>query len=300
MKKVTFLIVSFSLVTSIFVASTLVNAQALYTAPTVDTMQDFHIDKDGYVKIAQAKVFQVSGTTFYVRYYVGLAFIRLIVKTEKSTKAYRRFGDEITLNQIYENDSINIEGKIENGSDTLSIIASKLTNFSNQKEVAGFKGIISGMGSTTGSLILTTQNQGTITVATDASTQIRKGSRIISIDLVRNGDHVTDTTGTYDHKTKTLDANVIVIYTDMSIYRERNFEGTLKEISGGNANTIIFNTEGVDYKIAPLEILEVMNKKRGPVSLKRFVAGDTIRVYGKIRETEEPIIDAEVIRNLNL
>ncbi|MSR79031.1 MAG: hypothetical protein EXS59_02700 [Candidatus Taylorbacteria bacterium] len=296
MKKILLLAVAFSLITSF----SAVNAQAIYSAPTSETVQDFHIDSDGYAKISQAKVFQVAGTSYFVRYYFGLAFIRLLVKTTDSTKVYRRYGDEITFSQIKEGDIINIEGKIEGGSDSLNVVATKLTNFSNEKQITGFKGIISGTGSTAGSLMLTTENQGIITVLT-SNAQIRKGTRIIGTDLIRNGNRVTDATGTFDHATKTLDASVVVIYADMSVYKERNFNGIFKSLNAGNPQTINFvTTDGKSYTLNLNSNITIMRKNKNTASLKRFVEGDTIRIFGKIREVEEPIIDTEVIRNLNL
>lgn len=275
-------------------------SQAIYTAPTSDTAQDFHIDKDGYAKISQAKVFQIAGSTLYVRYYFGIAFIRLVVKSDQHTKVYRRYGDEITFSQIAEGDTLNIEGKIESGSDALSIVATKLTNFSNQKSIADFSGTVSGNGTEPGSFLLNVTNIGLITVNTGPATQIQKGSRTIGIDLVRSGDKVTNTAGTYDHATKKLAANVVVIYTDLSIYQPRNFEGTLKTFTSGTPPTIVFATEGKEYPVTLEANALILNNKRKTVSLQRFVTGDTIRVYGNIREAEEPAIDAEVIRNLDL
>jgi len=286
----------FALTLSGFAAS----AQATYNAPKNDAMQDFHIDKDGYVTIYQAQVYQISGTSFYLRYYVGLAFIRILVKTEAITKVFRRFGDEITLKQINPGDVINVEGKIENGADTLSLIATKITNFSNQKEISGFSGIVSGTGSTTGSFILNTKNQGMITLNTSSTTQIRKGSRIITTDLVHNGDQVTSTVGTFDHSNMTLAANVIVIYTDMKVFAERNFQGTLKAVSQANPPILTVNAEGKDYSVMGTANTAILNTKRSAVSIQRFVVGDTIRIYGNIREAENPIIDAQIIRNISL
>lgn len=271
-----------------------------YNLPENDSAQDFHIDKDGNVRIRQAKVFQITGTTFYIRYYVGMTFIRVMVKTEASTKVYRRFGDEIKLSQIAVGDLLNIDGKVENGSDNLSVMASKLINFSNQKAISGFSGTITAMGSTTKSFILNAGNQGVITLAIGDSTQIKKGNRTIPADLVRVGDKVTSTVGTFDHATKILDSNVIVIYTDMKVYVKRNFQGTLKTIAAGDRPEMTVNIDGKNYSVIMNANAEVMNKQRAAVSTKRFVVGDTIRIYGNIREVEEPIIDAEIIRNLSL
>ena len=271
------------------------------TYPTASdgSVQDFHIDKNGKVKVNQAKVMQVSGTTFYARYYMGLAFIRMLIKTNPNTKVFRKFGDEIPLNQIVAGDTINIEGEIESGADNLSVIAHKLTNFSNQKAIDNFRGVISAIGSTTRSFILTAKND-VLMVTIGTTTQIKKGNRIISTDLIRNGDIVTDAVGTYDHKTKILDANVVVIYIDKNIFAERNFEGTLKSISTGSTPTLTVNTEGKDYSIILTSDTTIINKNRKPVSVKRYLEGDTVRIYGAIREAEEPIIDAQIVRNIDL
>lgn len=286
---------------SLSALGTAVHAQT-ETRPTPqnDALQDFHIDKDGYVSIRQAKIVQISGTSFYARYYVGLAFIRILIKTDKNTDVRRRFGDQIPLGLIETGDTINLEGKVENGADSLSVIASKIVDFSNQKEISSFKGSIVNTGGGAGTFMLASANRGTITITTGTTTQIRKGNRIISPDLVRVGDTVTDTVGTYDHANKTLDANVIVVYTDMNVYEPRNFEGTLKTISAGNPTMITFNTEGRDYSVPITNNIVILNKARKPVSLKRYIEGDTIRVYGAIREAEEPIIDAEVLRDVSL
>lgn len=274
-------------------------SQATYTTPQ-DAVQDFHIDRDGNIKVRQAKIMQVSGNSFYARYYVGLAFIRILIKTDKATEVRRRFGDQILISQIEVGDIVNLEGKIENGADSLSVVASKLVNFSNQKEISSFNGTIIGKGSKEGSFTLMTENQNAIQINTGTTTQIRKGNRIITPELVRNGDRVTDTVGTFDHASKNLEANVVVIYTDMGVYQSRNFEGTLKTLSVGNPTTLVLNTEGKDYTVTLSEKTEILNKARRAVSIKRYLEGDTIRVYGAIRESEEPIIDIELVRNVSL
>lgn len=272
---------------------------ATYAAPADDSAPDFHIDKDGNISVHQAKVMQVAGTSFYTRYYVGLAFIRMLVKTDSNTKVYRRFGDEIDLNQIAVGDMLNIEGQIESGADSLSVVASKLTDFSNQKQISDFKGVIVGTGPVAGSFILFTKID-TVTIHTSTTTQIKKGSRIIPPALVQNGDMVVNTAGTYDHATKILDANVVVIYIDKNIFLPRNFEGVLKTVSPNNASALTITTEGKDYSVMLSGNTAVLNKRRKPVSIKRYLEGDTVRIYGAIREAEEPIIDAEILRNTSL
>lgn len=282
-----------------------INSATAETQPKIDpnadeSAQDFHIDRYGKVQIKQAKVMQIAGTTFYVRYYVGTAFLRILVKTNDTTKTFRRYGDEISLSQINAGDTIDIDGTIETGSDTLSVVATKLVNFSNQQAVSSFSGTVVGTGSNYGSLVLRTKN-GNITINTGTTTQIKKGTRIITTDLVKNGDQVTDASGTFDYATKTLDAKVVSIYVDMKTFKSRNFEGTLKSISTNNGQTtFLFNTENRDYQVILTGSTVILNKSKNPVSLKRYLEGDTIRIYGAIRESENPIIDAEVVRNISL
>ncbi|MSU55284.1 MAG: hypothetical protein EXS46_01960 [Candidatus Taylorbacteria bacterium] len=262
--------------------------------------QDFHIDKNGVVIMNQSKVMQTAGTTFYTRYYIGQAFIRVLVKTDVTTKVRRRYGDQITLKEINDGDNINVVGKMETGADTLSVVATEIVNFSNQKEIAGFKGTIVGTGTTTSTLILKTADQTTITINTSGSTQIRKGTRFLTADKVINGDKIIDTVGTFDRSTNTLEANVLVVYTDMNVYNERNFQGTLKALTTGNEPTMTVTIENKDYKISLTPKTEILNNKRKNISLQRFVVGDTLRIYGNFREVDEPIIDAQLIRNLSL
>jgi hypothetical protein len=44
----------------------------------------------------------------------------------------------------------------------------------------------------------------------------------------------------------------------------------------------------------------IMSANRNSALLNRFVAGDTIRLYGTREEIDDPVIDAEVVRNTNL
>ncbi len=272
------------------------------TAPTtnVESYKDFHIGGDGRGIIGQVKVVQIVGNTFYVRYNVGSTFIRVVIKTDKNTKIFRRYGDEIRSNQIGEGNILYVEGALENSSDNLILLATKIINLTNQKEIAGFKGTITGNASSAGNFILTTSNGENITLNIGTTTQIKKGTRILSPSALQVGDKVIDTTGTYDHATKSLESVVVVVYTDMKKYAPRNFEGVLKEVSTGSPQTLTFAVEGTDYKVTLPGKADILSKNRKPVSIQRFVIGDNIRVFGKIREVDEHIIDAEVIRNMSL
>jgi hypothetical protein len=62
---------------------------------------------------------------------------------------------------------------------------------------------------------------------------------------------------------------------------------------------------GVDYTVKISDKTPVQKKNRAPGQLTRFVAGDTIRFFGAVREEEKTlqdalVVDAEVLRNLSL
>jgi hypothetical protein len=87
----------------------------------------------------------------------------------------------------------------------------------------------------------------------------------------------------------------------MKTFNARNFEGKLKSVNNsGELPTLVVSTEGKDYRVFLKKPLIILNKAKNPVSIKRYLEGDTVRVYGAIREAEEPIIDAEVVRNVDL
>lgn len=299
MKTKTLISLCLSLVLLVNLLGNFLVAEAL-TPPAPDTaFQELHIDSQGNIRAGQVKVMLIAGTSIYVRYYVGLAFLRILLKTDTNTKILRKFGDEIPFSQIAVGDILNVEGKIESGADSLTIISNKLVDFSNQKEISSFQGTISGTGTTSGSFILNTK-KGPITIVTGTTTQIKKGNRIITSNLVRNGDTVTDVVGTFDHATNTIDANVVVIYINKNIFIPRNFEGTLTAITSTVPPALLMKIEGKEYSVVLSASTPILNKARTSVSIKRYLEGDTVRIYGAIREAEEPIIDAQIVRNISL
>ena len=57
---------------------------------------------------------------------------------------------------------------------------------------------------------------------------------------------------------------------------------------------------GKDYDIKLDNKTVLLNVKRNTLSLKRFVAGDDIKLYGATSESAPMTITAEVVRNLSL
>ena len=87
----------------------------------------------------------------------------------------------------------------------------------------------------------------------------------------------------------------------MSYYKPKNFEGVLEEVVGTTLPTSIKVLIGrTSFLVNLKEKASVLKKNKNLVSLNRFVVGDKVRLYGVIREVDEAIIDADIVRNLNL
>jgi hypothetical protein len=115
------------------------------------------------------------------------------------------------------------------------------------------------------------------------------------------GDTITKASGDYDLPTKTLNANSVTTFVDPLYYKPKNFQGTLKEVLGTTLPASLkVSVDGKIYTVNLTTKTSVWNTLRNSVSLSRYVAGDTVRIYGAIREVDEPIIDAEIVRNISL
>jgi hypothetical protein len=60
------------------------------------------------------------------------------------------------------------------------------------------------------------------------------------------------------------------------------------------------NWAGQIYTVYLNNNSSVLNKEKKATTLSRFEEGDKVRLYGAIREADELLIDAEVIRNMDL
>lgn len=302
MKKSAFSLFSILVLCGVLLFSSPAAAQ---TAGALSPLQsqsspDFHIDQNGNATVYQAKVMLIAGTTFYARFYVGASFIRFLIKTSPDTTSVsRRYGGTISISDIRIGDTLNVQGSIEGESDSLSLLASTIVDFSNEKQIAdGFTGTISGFASTT-AFLLTTPDGSLINVNVGTTTEIRKGSRFLDFSHLSVGDKVTDAAGTLDRKTNILDADVVVLYIDESLYQPQNFQGTLKAVESDPA-ALIVTVGGADYTVYPKANAKIFTGRWKPTGFGRFLSGDTVRFYGARREADTPIIDAEVFRNLNL
>lgn len=262
---------------------------------------EVHISKDGSLSVTAAKVMQLAGKTFFMRLYWGDAFVRFTVKTGIQTKFLRATGELTNLSEINVGDYLDITGQLESGSDILSVIATTITNSSVQKEQASFSGKISSIDSGLTQFSLVTKNAGQVTIATDGNTVFTKGSRTLDFAHLKVGDTITKTAGDYNLPTKTLQATTVKTYVDPAFYLPKTVEGKLVEVISATAPfSIKVNISGVVYLVNLNDKTQILNKNRAAVVLNRFVVGDNIRVFGTVREIDDPVIDAEVVRNTNL
>ncbi len=259
------------------------------------------IKPDGKVSIQNAKIMQFAGSTIYVRLHWEESFIRMTVKTNTKTSLTRKFGENISVSDIKIGDRINVEGNLEPGPDSLTVNASSVVNLSDEREQNKFSGKIYERIGTPGGFLMMTNDGQIITIIFDEKIEILKGTGVVGYRDVSVGDIVQYSSGVFDHSKKTLYAKMARIFLDMNQFKSRNFQGTLRSISGTTLPTIItVNVDSKDYTIKLGAECSVMNTMRKPLSLSRFVIGDTVRFYGAIREREPEIIDAIVVRNISL
>ncbi len=261
---------------------------------------EVHITKDGLATITDTKVMQIAGGTLFTRMYWGDSYVRLTVKTDQNTKFYRGTGEVTTLAEVSVGDMLDVTGQLTGG-DVLTLVTSTVKNSSVQKKQTVFSGKVQGVDVASKSFILNDKKIGTITVLSTTTTRFVKGNRTLDLAHVNVGDTITKVAGDYNINTRTLVADSVLTYVDLNMYKPRNFQGSLKEMVVNNVpGSIKMLIEGKVYTINITENTSVLNTARSKVSLNRFETEDTVRVYGAIREVDEPIIDAEVVRNISL
>jgi hypothetical protein len=268
---------------------------------TLGANTEVSITSDGSATIFGAKVMQLAGGTFFMRMYWGEAYVRFVVKTNSKTKILRGTGEATNISEIKEGDTLDIRGVLESGSDTLNIIAGSIKNSSVQKKQSSFSGKVISIDLSSNQFTLNSKTDGQITIHTNGSTVFKKGGRELDLEHLKIGDTITKTYGDYNLTTKTLEATNVVTFIDPTFYKPQNFEGKLKSVEGLVAPTqIVLSISGIDYTINIASNTSVLSKNRSTALLNRFVAGDTIRIYGTREEIDAPVIDAEIVRNINL
>lgn len=261
---------------------------------------EIHVTRDGKASVTSAKVMQSAGNTFFARLYWGDAFVRITIKTNSSTKFTRATGEATTISEIKDSDLLDVSGELQSQSDTLTLIASSIKNSSVQKEQTTLSGNVKGVDLLNRRFTLYSRERGEVLINISTSTQFIKGNRTLDLEHVRVGDQIIKTSGDYDIPSKILSAQSVTTHIDPALFKPRLFIGKLAEVSSVEARSIKVTVGDVLFTVYLNEKTEILKNNRSTTTLQRFVAGDTIRLYGTRREVDDPIIDTEVVRNINL
>lgn len=261
---------------------------------------EIHVTKDGKAAVSSAKVTQIAGNTFYARLYWGDAFVRMTIKTNSTTKFLRAGGEATTIAEIKEGDLLDASGELQSQSDTLTLMASSVKNSSVQKEQTTLSGNVKNVDLLNRKFTLYSKERGEVTINISTSTQFTKGNRTLDLEHVRTSDRITKTSGDYDIPTKTFMAQSVITYVDPALFKPRNFVGKLTKTPSTTDTSIKITVGEIPFTIIMGDKTTILRSNKSTTTLQRFIEGDSIRLYGVRREADDPIIDAEIIRNTNL
>ena len=277
-----------------------IGALLIPTMLSAAAFSELHLTSDGAFSAKGLTVIQRAGTSMYTRASWGRAFIRVTVLTNASTTVVKNYGEQSSVGDITEGHVVDVEGTLAFGADSLIIDASRVRNTTLLKESKAFSGVITGLNQGQQSFKLFNSSFAVTNIMVPTSTSIVKGARTISFAEINEGDSVISAGGTYDYARNTLAASSLEIYQDKAIFSPRNFQGTIKNISGFSLPTTLAVSVGTtEYHVYLPKSASVLSRDRVATSLRRFAEGDTVRFYGAIRETNFSEVDAEVIRDLD-
>jgi len=259
------------------------------------------ITKDGTVIVSNAKVVQLAGPTLYTRLMWGDAFIRMLVKATPSTPVYRKTGEATTVKEIAEGDFLDMEGTLESGGTSLVLIPKVIRNSSVNKLQAILGGTVTAVDTSASRFLMTTTNYGAVSINVGTSTQIVKGSRLLDLAHIVVGDTVKQATGDFNVSKKSLESKAVFVYLDPALFVPKLHLATFVSLTLiDNLPQLLVTSKGKQYTLITTKATTFLTKNKAPVVLSRFVAGDSLRLWGALKETDTPLIDVEVVRNMNL
>ena len=204
------------------------------------------------------------------------------------------------MDDIKEGQILDVDGTLAASGDNMIVNATRVRNTSLLRESKTISGSVRSIDRGASNLVLPNALLGTTTVSVGASTPIKKGARSVLFTDIAVGDKVVAVSGTYDYETGVLTATALEVFQDKTMFAPRNFEGTLKSISGTTLPaTLVVTVSGTDYTVYLAKTTVVLKKNRSAATLGRFVVDDTVRFYGAIRQANFTEIDAEIVRDLN-
>lgn len=265
---------------------------------------ELHINRDATMSLKSGLVDNIVGNTLYLETKWGTMQMRFTMKTDTSTKVVKRYGGTATVAQISVGDYLDAEGDFIVGSDFFGLDAQKIKDWSLQEESETFSGKIIEQ-HPDGTLTLQTPLKAVV-LAPATTTSVRKGSIFIPWSRLMKGDSIVLASGVYDYANNRLTADELVVFQPKTPFAARNYEGVLKKVEGtALPAALIVTVDDAEYRVELSAASKVMKKNRGKAEIGRFIIGDRVRFYGALREEpytlrDERIVDATVVRNLNL
>jgi hypothetical protein len=274
---------------------------SLPTGAFAATPSEIHIKPDGTFTATNVVVFQKAGDrNFFCRVMWDKVYVRVVVLVNDSTVITKKHGERATGKDIQEGDVLDVEGVLTGGEGSFNVMAKKVRDNSLTAESKSITGSVLSIDSGKNSFVLKNKTFGTTTVSVTGTTTIQKGVRTIPFSEIVKGDEITSTHGTYNYTTRTLAASLITVYQNPALFQTKLYEGTLKSIAGTTFPTsLVVSVGGTDYTVFLSEKTIIYNRARDITSLTRFVVGDSIRLNGKLRQTNLTEIDATVVRDTN-
>lgn len=278
---------------------------ALFVLPPVvfaaEESGELSVSRSGKVSIKGAKVFQTAGTNFFIRIYWKDVFLRATVVTDARTSITKRYGEKATTADIKEGDIIDVEGAFPASAETLLIQATSIVDHALQRESLVTRGTVVSASPESDEFKMRTW-RGTLITVTASGASMKKGIIPIGVAKLATGDKILEVSGTYDFSTKTLAATKVDVWQDPSVFAPHNFQGKIKSISATTLPAeITVSLTKKDYIVSIGAETALMNKNREPISLSRFLVGDTVRFYGTVREDNlDRVHRVEIFKNLSL
>ena len=265
-----------------------------------DVSSEINFTSTGQFTGKNIVVFQKSGNDLFSRAVWGLAFIRIVLLPNASTTITKAHGEPATVADIQEQDVLDVTGTLVSGADTIMITPTTMRDQNLLSAGKTLTGIVKSTNLSAHTFVLTNPSFGNTTVQLTEGAQITKGQRTIFLPDLAIGDKVLSAVGTYDYSGNTFTASSLSVYQDPSVFVARNFQGTLKSIAGTSLPTsVVVTVSGIDYTVFLDAKASILSNAKKNASLSRFVAGDTVRFYGSIRQTNLTQIDSDTLRDLN-
>ena len=286
-----------------FVLAQISQRQSLEAAglPSIHPPATITVSEDGGAEIKNAVVFRIAGNTLFVRTYWDETFIRWTIRTDAKTQIIKRFSGATKFSEIAVGHVLNIDGTLLSGSETFNLNSTFIRDLSLENESGTFSGRVIKADASSNNLTMVTSAGTYITVKFNSGATIKKGAIYLQPSQIVVGDKVLSVSGIYHEPSQSIEASNVEIYQDPSIFIPHNFQGTIKGLLGTTLPaTFTLVLKSKQYSVAMSDKTIIMKADRSLVDLKRFVEGDTVRIYGKIRKTDLTTIDAELVRNISL